>query len=79
MSERMGPEDHEDGAGAPPLAAEFVLGLVHGEEREALKRRAAEDHHFAAEVRFWEERLGGLAEVVEPQTPPERVWTRIRQ
>jgi anti-sigma-K factor RskA len=79
MSERMGPEDHDDGAGAPPLAAEFVLGLVHGEERETLKRRAADDHAFAAEVGFWESRLGALGDEIQPQTPPAHVWTRIQQ
>jgi anti-sigma-K factor RskA len=59
------------------LAAEYVLGVLDAPLRRAAERRIAEDSAFAAEVAFWEERLGGLANEVMPVTPPRRVWSRI--
>ena len=59
------------------LAAEYVLGVLDAEARRMAEQRLATDSAFAAEVAFWEERLGGLAQEVAPVTPPDRVWSRI--
>jgi anti-sigma-K factor RskA len=64
----------EDG---PSLAAEYVLGVLDAEQRLAAELRLARDPAFAAEIAFWENRLGGLADGVVSVTPPERVWRRI--
>ena len=59
------------------LAAEYVLGVLDGAQRGDAKRLLAQDPAFAAEVTFWEERLGGLTSEVPPITPPAHVWSRI--
>ena len=58
-------------------AAEYVLGVLNAHERRAAAQRIARDSAFAAEVAFWEERLGGLAAVVPPVAPPADSWARI--
>jgi anti-sigma-K factor RskA len=59
------------------LAAEYVLGVLDADGRRRAERRLTRDFTFAAEVAFWEERLGVLAHEVTPVTPPDRVWKRI--
>src|SRR5688572_1115711 len=61
----------------PPLAAEFVLGLVQGEERDVLERRRRDDYVFASEVEFWEARLGPIASDVAPVSVSPEVWEKI--
>src|SRR5262249_16799819 len=56
------------------IAAEYVLGVLSAEERRAVARRLAQEPALAAEVAFWEERLGGLADAVAPVTPPAATW-----
>ena len=58
-------------------AAEYVLGVLSAEERRAVERRIVRDAVFAREVAFWEERLGGLANEIQPIAPPENGWARI--
>lgn len=58
-------------------AAEYVLGVLGSAERRAAQQRLAHDQAFAAEVAFWEERLGVLADAVAPVAPPDRAWSRI--
>jgi anti-sigma-K factor RskA len=58
-------------------AAEYVLGVLGAAERRQAQQRLVHDEAFAAEVAFWEERLGGLADAVAPVAPPERTWSRI--
>ena len=53
---------HDDG---PPIAAEYVLGVLGAEERRAVEARIASDMTFADEVAFWEERLTPLAASVK--------------
>ena len=62
-----------------PLAAEFVLGLVQGAERDALEKRRRDDYRFAQDVEFWEARLGTLAEEVKPADVPAHIWDRIAE
>lgn len=59
------------------LAAEYVLGVLDAGKRREAERLLQQDPAFAAEVTFWEERLGGLANEVAPVTPPAQVWDRI--
>ncbi|MGE5260395.1 MAG: anti-sigma factor domain-containing protein [Actinomycetota bacterium] len=70
-----GTTDFEEQGG--PTAAEYVLGVLSASERRAAEPRIARDKTFAAEVAFWEERLGGLAAMVTPVTPPADGWARI--
>lgn len=65
------------GEGRQLLAAEYVLGVLDAAQRDDAKRLLAQDPAFAAEVTFWEERLGGLTSEVPPVIPPAYVWNRI--
>ena len=76
MSPREPMGGFEDGD-ERPLAAEFVLGLVQGEEREALERRRRDDYVFAQEVEFWEAKLGPIANEAAAVEPPPHVWEAI--
>lgn len=58
-------------------AAEYVLGVLGTVERRQVQQRLVHDQAFAAEVAFWEERLGSLADAVVPVKPPDRAWRRI--
>ncbi|HLH98471.1 MAG TPA: anti-sigma factor [Xanthobacteraceae bacterium] len=58
-------------------AAEYVLGVLGAVERRQVERRLVHDQAFAAEVSFWEERLGPLADAVASVAPPDRTWRRI--
>jgi anti-sigma-K factor RskA len=59
------------------LAAEYVLGVLGAAERRGVERRLAQDPVLASEVAFWEERLCGLTDAVEPAPPPLNGWSRI--
>jgi len=59
------------------IAAEYVLGVLNAHERRAVEQLIARSPAFAAEVAFWEERLGGLAASVAPVAPPADLWSRI--
>ena len=58
-------------------AAEYVLGVLGPEERRRAEFRLASEPRFAAEVAFWEARLGGLAEGVPSVAAPAAVWDGI--
>ena len=58
-------------------AAEYVLGVLSASDRRAAEARIVRDPAFAADVAFWEARLGGLAEGVVPVAPPAEIWRRI--
>ncbi len=69
-----------DEAGAIPddlLAAEFVLGVLDGEQWRATDARCAADPAFAAIVAGWEQRLADLADAVPSMPPPARVHRRV--
>jgi anti-sigma-K factor RskA len=63
--------------GSDLLAAEYVLGVLGAAERRQAQQRLAHDQAFANAVAFWEERLGTLADAVEPVAPPAQAWNRI--
>lgn len=68
---------------APPpddddmLAAEYALGVLQGEARDAFARRLAGDPGLAASVRFWEEHFAQLVGEIAPVTPPQHMLARI--
>src|SRR5690606_2338777 len=57
--------------------AEYVLGLLEGEEHEAVARAIAADPELAAEAQFWEDRFAGLNAEYAAATPPPQVLARI--
>jgi anti-sigma-K factor RskA len=59
------------------LAAEYVLGVLDAGQRRYADRLAGQDPAFAAEIRHWEERLGGLAAEVSRISPPPKLWDCI--
>jgi anti-sigma-K factor RskA len=59
------------------LAAEYAIGVLQGEAREALARRIAGNPGLAASVRFWEEHFSQLAGEIAPVRPPQHVMARI--
>ncbi len=74
----MSDEDTIGGGGRHDLtAAEYVLGLLAPEERRMAEFRVASEPGFAAEVAFWERRLGRLADGVAAVAPPAHVWQGI--
>ena len=73
----MSDEDTIGGERADFTAAEYVLGVLSVEDRRKAEFRIASEPRFAAEVAFWEARLGGLADAVPPVQPPAKVWDRI--
>jgi anti-sigma-K factor RskA len=59
------------------VAAEYVLGVLGAEERREVERRLPQEPALAAEVAFWEERLGSLADAIPPVMPSSATWSRI--
>lgn len=59
------------------LAAEYVLGSMHGRARRRFERWMMESVRVREEVWFWEEKLGHLGNQVSDTTPPASVWKRI--
>lgn len=63
-------EDELERGGDDALAAEYVLGVLGREEREAAARRIETDAGFARIVDEWEVRLSPLADGYAPAEPP---------
>jgi anti-sigma-K factor RskA len=61
------------------LAAEYALGTLDGRERRRAEALLQGDADFAAAVRDWERRLGGLSESIAPVDPPARLLEDIKQ
>ena len=61
------------------LAAEYVLGTLVGEEREAFKQRMHRDTVIREGVQQWESQLGQLAEAVPEVSPPAQAWGAIEE
>lgn len=60
-----------------PLAAEYVLRLLEGEELMEARRRAAGDPAFATEIAWWEEQLAPLFDEIESMAPSPDLWPQI--
>jgi anti-sigma-K factor RskA len=61
----------------PDLAAEYALGVLHGEDLAKARERAAMDPEFGLAVARWRGRLEPLGEAVAPVEPPRSLWSRI--
>lgn len=61
------------------LAAEYVLGTLHGRARRRFERLLRTRTDVRAEVQYWESRLGALQHRFEPVTPREVVWAAIER
>ena len=71
-------DEHATGSGdGPPVAGEYVLGVLNAAERRAFEARMAQDPALRSEVEYWERRLGVLASELKPIDPPPRVWANI--
>jgi anti-sigma-K factor RskA len=71
------PLDLTPGDEADLLAAEFVIGLLDGDDHAAAAARAGRDPSFAAAVAAWESRLTPLADAIASVAPSAAVWTGI--
>ena len=69
-SPNMTPEDTE-------FAGEYVLRVLPDDAHRAAAARAASDPAFAAEVRFWEERLSSLTDEIMPVVPNTATKTEL--
>ncbi len=59
------------------LAAEYVLGTLHGRARERFRSLLRYDPALRALVADWEARLAPLAESIPAREPPPAAWTGI--
>ena len=59
------------------LAAEYALGVLEGDEREAAARRVERDPAFARAVDDWHAQLEPMLDYVEDAVPSPRVWRGI--
>jgi anti-sigma-K factor RskA len=60
------------------LAAEYVLGTMTREERQAVAERRAADKALDRAIEAWERRLGPLSETVSPVAPSPNLYNKIR-
>lgn len=61
------------------LAAEYVLGTLHGRARNRFESLMTTRPALRAQVAQWARRLEPLAETMPPQPPPPQLWTAIQQ
>ncbi len=60
-----------------PLAAEYVLGLLEGDEKVEAERRLASDAAFAREVERWRARFAEFDDTSQPLPAGDALWRRI--
>lgn len=58
-------------------AAEYVLGVMEGDDASLLRAEAARNPALARAISAWEARLAPLADTVAPVVPPDALWSRI--
>ncbi|WP_203299029.1 anti-sigma factor [Marinobacter sediminum] len=61
------------------LAAEYVLGSLHGRARRRFERWMMESGRVRQEVWYWEQKLGQLSAEVPSVEPPKSVWQAIER
>lgn len=59
------------------LAAEYVLGTLHGKARKRFERLALNNADLRKRIRYWEHQLTELHADVEPAIPSPKVWKKI--
>jgi anti-sigma-K factor RskA len=60
------------------LAAEYVLGTLHGTARDRFETLLIREPGIRDAVEYWQTRLNPLAETVAPAFPSRHVWKKIR-
>ncbi len=60
------------------LASEFVLGTLRGKARIRFKKLLKNDARLQSAVRYWEEHLTSLCEVLPNHEPKEDLWRKIK-
>lgn len=73
LAEDNGPER----GGDEIVAAEYVVGVLPSDERQAVSRRIENEDAFARLVDRWEVHLAPMAEAYQPVEPPETVKPAI--
>ena len=58
-------------------AAEYVLGLLHGEGLRAFEAKLARDKDLQQDVVAWTEYFASLSDVAPAQNPPPQIFRRI--
>ena len=61
------------------LAAEYVLGSLHGQARRRFETLQSQIPALQFAVNTWAQRLHPMADDLEPVTPPAKVWEQIAQ
>ncbi len=61
------------------LAAEYVLGTLHGSARRRFERLITDRGDVRIAVWLWERHLNGIATGLKPRKPPQHVWKNIRR
>lgn len=59
------------------LAAEYVLGTLHGYARARFERLLRDDIELGGRVTFWQRHLTPMASVLSTRAPSSRVWEGI--
>jgi anti-sigma-K factor RskA len=59
------------------LAAEYVMGLLDGDERHTAERLSEDDVDFQAAVARWQAQLTELDATAAPVAPGDELWSRI--
>ena len=59
------------------LAAEYVLGTLHGSARRRFERLITDRGDVRFAVWSWERHLNGIASGLKPRTPSRHVWKNI--
>ncbi len=60
------------------LAAEYVIGTLHGGARRRFEQFLKSDYALRAEVAEWETHFMPLIDRIKPVAPPDRVWANIQ-
>lgn len=60
------------------LAAEYVIGTLHGGARRRFEQILRESHAARISVQAWENRLHLMAATVPAVNPPNHVWQKIQ-
>jgi len=71
--------DEHDGNGDDIRSAEYVLGTMDADAREAFAARVARDPSLARMTDAWRGRLSPMADEFTPVSPPMHLWHGIRR
>lgn len=61
------------------LAAEYVVGTLHGRARQRFERWMMESSRLRRQVWYWERRLQPFSERIAEASPPRGTWQAIEQ